>query len=159
MNGCTGRPARRPAAARGAFALVALAAIAGACHHSRPSIAPPANPAPRTVSASPAVVAAPAVTAVPDSHPARPGLSALQHDVDAILAAPALARGYWGVLVKSLDTNDILYAMNARKLMMPASNMKIVTLAATAERLGWDYRYDTRVVTAAAVEDGSSTAI
>ena len=33
---------------------------------------------------------------------------------------------------------------------MPASNMKIVTLAAAAEKLGWDYRYETTVVAAGA---------
>lgn len=69
----------------------------------------------------------------------------LQHDIDALLAAPALGHSYWGVLVKSLKTGDALYTLNTRKLMMPASNMKIVTLAASAERLGWDYTYETRV--------------
>ena len=38
--------------------------------------------------------------------------------------------------------------------MIPASNMKIVTLAATAERLGWDYRYETDLLTAAPIESG-----
>ena len=52
-----------------------------------------------------------------------------------------LQHGYWGVLVKSLTNDETLYALNARKLLLPASNMKIVTLAAAAERLGWDYRY------------------
>ena len=32
--------------------------------------------------------------------------------------------------------------------MMPASNMKIVTLAAAAERLGWDYTYETQLLAA-----------
>jgi serine-type D-Ala-D-Ala carboxypeptidase/endopeptidase (penicillin-binding protein 4) len=79
----------------------------------------------------------------------------LQHDLDAILAAPSLERGYWGVLVKSLDTNDTLYALNAHKLMMPASAMKIVTLAASAARLGWDYQFNTRVLAAGPIAAGS----
>ena len=37
---------------------------------------------------------------------------------------------------------------------MPASNMKIVTLAAAAERLGWDYHYETRLLAAGPVEGG-----
>jgi serine-type D-Ala-D-Ala carboxypeptidase/endopeptidase (penicillin-binding protein 4) len=65
-----------------------------------------------------------------------------------------LARGYWGVLVKSLKSGETVYALNARKLMMPASNMKIVTLAASADRLGWDYTYTTRFVIVGRVEDG-----
>src|SRR3954470_1293223 len=70
-------------------------------------------------------------------------LRRLYHDVDEILSTPTLERGYWGVLVKSLATGDTLYALNARKLMMPASTLKLVTLAAAAERLGWDYSYET----------------
>ena len=77
----------------------------------------------------------------------------LQHDIDALLAAPELERGSWGVLVKSLDHDDTLYSLNARKLLMPASNMKIVK-AAAAERLGWDYTYETRVLGVGAIDAG-----
>jgi D-alanyl-D-alanine carboxypeptidase/D-alanyl-D-alanine-endopeptidase (penicillin-binding protein 4) len=38
--------------------------------------------------------------------------------------------------------------------MMPASNMKIVTLAAAAEILGWDHRFTTTVETSAPIEGG-----
>ena len=65
-----------------------------------------------------------------------------------------MEQGLWGVEVKSLDTGRVLYALNARKLMMPASNMKIVTLAAAAEQLGWDYRFKTTLETTAEVENG-----
>ena len=58
----------------------------------------------------------------------------------------------WGVQVKSLDTGRTLYSRNAGTLMMPASNMKIVTLAAAAETLGWDYRFKTTLETTGAVE-------
>ena len=65
-----------------------------------------------------------------------------------------MEQGLWGVVVKSLDSGKVLYALNARKLMMPASNMKIVTLAAAAEALGWDYRFKTTLETTADVENG-----
>src|SRR6185295_3518932 len=91
----------------------------------------------------------------PSAHPAAPALVSLQHDLDAVLAQPALAHGYWGVLVKSLKTGETLYAVNAGKLMMPASNMKIVTLAAAAEKLGWDYRYETTVAAAGSIDGGT----
>ena len=65
-----------------------------------------------------------------------------------------MAQGLWGVEIKSLETGRIVYALNARKLMMPASNMKIVTLAAAAEALGWDYRFTTVLETTAPIEDG-----
>jgi serine-type D-Ala-D-Ala carboxypeptidase/endopeptidase (penicillin-binding protein 4) len=79
----------------------------------------------------------------------------LQHDIDAILARPALERTFWGVLVRSLEANDTLYALNAGKLMMPASNLKIVTLAVAAERLGWAYTFETRLVGTGPITDGS----
>src|SRR5262245_4421265 len=63
-------------------------------------------------------------------------------------------RAYWGVLVTSLRTNEPLYALNARKLMLPASTMKIVTLAATAARIGWDYSFETQLVAGGPIHDG-----
>src|SRR5204863_4539056 len=94
----------------------------------------------------------PSATALPG--PAVDTLQQLQHDLDTLLAAPALERGTWGVLVRSLSRDDSLYSLNAHKLMMPASNMKIVTLAVAAERLGWDFSYETRLVADGAVHDG-----
>ena len=79
---------------------------------------------------------------------------ALQRDIDAALSRPEFARSYWGVVVQSLRSGDTLYSMNARKLMMPASNMKIVTLAAAAEKLGWDYTYETTVRAVGPIENG-----
>jgi len=58
------------------------------------------------------------------------------------------------VLVRTVASRDDLYALNAGKLMMPGSAMKIVTTAAAAERLGWDHRFETRVVTSAPIESG-----
>src|SRR3954464_13307005 len=71
----------------------------------------------------------------------------LQHDIDAILGAPALQRGFWGVVVKPVDRDETWYSLNAGKLMMPASTLKVVTLAAAADKLGWDFRYETKVFT------------
>src|SRR5262249_12401487 len=84
-----------------------------------------------------------------------PALFSLVNDIDDILAAPALERSYWGVFVRSLKTDEVLYARNARKLMMPASNLKIVTLAAAAERLGWDYTYGTRGIADGPINSGT----
>jgi D-alanyl-D-alanine carboxypeptidase/D-alanyl-D-alanine-endopeptidase (penicillin-binding protein 4) len=81
----------------------------------------------------------------------------LQHDIDDILAAPALEHSIWGVLVTSLakpGDDETLYSVHARTLLMPASNMKIVTLAATAARLGWDFHYETRILAAGPIEGG-----
>lgn len=68
--------------------------------------------------------------------------------------APALNRSLWAVMVQSLDSGEVLYRLNSAKLVMPASNMKIVTLAAAAERLGWDYTFETRLLAAGPIENG-----
>jgi D-alanyl-D-alanine carboxypeptidase/D-alanyl-D-alanine-endopeptidase (penicillin-binding protein 4) len=80
---------------------------------------------------------------------------ALRRDIDALLDAPALEHSYWGVVVKSLKSGETVYERNGRRLMMPASNMKIVTLAAAADRLGWDYTYETQVFTSGPIEAGT----
>ena len=74
------------------------------------------------------------------------GATRLQQEIEVILEDGALERSQWGIVVKSLDTDETLYALNGGKLLMPGSTMKIVTLAVAAERLGWDYVFETRVV-------------
>ncbi|HEY3044180.1 MAG TPA: D-alanyl-D-alanine carboxypeptidase/D-alanyl-D-alanine-endopeptidase [Vicinamibacterales bacterium] len=113
---------------KGALALVLLLGVS-ACHATpRPAVVP----APRTAG----------------------GFSQVQRDIETILAAPSLTRSYWGVLVKSAKNSDTLYSLNPGKLLMPGSTIKIVTLAAAAERLGWEYVYDTRLVAAGSIDAG-----
>ena len=93
---------------------------------------------------------APAPAARPDAS----ALTSLRRDLDAILAQPTLERGYWGVLVKSLSSGETLYERDARKLLMPASAMKIVTLAAAAAKLGWEHTFETSLFTAGPIDGG-----
>ncbi len=65
-----------------------------------------------------------------------------------------MARGVWGVDIRSLDTGEQLFERDAGRLMMPASNMKILTLAVATRVLGWDYRFITTLETFAPVEGG-----
>ena len=86
----------------------------------------------------------PAAAPRPSAQP----LAQLRQDIDATLSAPELQATQWGILVQSLGPDaGTVYALNERTLMMPASSLKIVTLAAAAERLGWDFSYETRLVT------------
>jgi D-alanyl-D-alanine carboxypeptidase/D-alanyl-D-alanine-endopeptidase (penicillin-binding protein 4) len=78
----------------------------------------------------------------------------LRSQLATVFNAPVTAHGTWGVHVRSLDRAEVLFELNANKLMMPASNMKILTLAATAERLGWDHTFTTTLETHAAIENG-----
>lgn len=78
----------------------------------------------------------------------------LRTGLDELLAAPGLETGVWGVLVRSLASEETLYSVNARKLLMPASSLKVATLAVAAERLGWDFRYETRLLASGTIGKG-----
>src|ERR1035438_1010017 len=67
--------------------------------------------------------------------------------VAAVLSAPDLARGFWGIEVVSLSTGKTLYAQNADKLFTPASNTKLFTTAAALALIGPDYKFRTTVET------------
>lgn len=87
--------------------------------------------------------------------PRAPGaLASLQNDVTALVASPDLKHASWGILVRSLRRDETLYSLNAARLLLPASNMKLVTMAAAAERLGWHYTFETRIVAGGPVESG-----
>jgi D-alanyl-D-alanine carboxypeptidase/D-alanyl-D-alanine-endopeptidase (penicillin-binding protein 4) len=72
-------------------------------------------------------------------------LAELQTQISAILAKPELAPATIGVKVASLDSGRVLFEENAIKLLRPASNMKIYTVATALDRLTPDYRFTTSV--------------
>lgn len=84
-----------------------------------------------------------------------PSPSTVGSDADARLGAAFDARfaaadrtALWAVRLERLEaagTPRVLASRNDDRLMVPASNMKIVTLATAAARLGWDYRFRTRL--------------
>ena len=139
-------------------AIVLAAALAPACAgHPGPML--PADGAPTRRPRNPARVgeATPTLVAGPTARQAKadePGLRQLREDLTRVFGAPIMARGVWAVDIRSLDTGQPIFALNPGKLTMPASNMKIVTLATAAEILGWDYRFTTTLEANAPVENG-----
>lgn len=69
----------------------------------------------------------------------------LQTRISEILAKPELAPAVVGVKITSLDTGRVLFQENATKLLRPASNMKLYTVAAALDKLSPDYRFKTVV--------------
>src|ERR1043165_8473452 len=69
----------------------------------------------------------------------------LQTRISQILAKPELAPAMVGIKVTSLDSGRVLFESNAEKLLRPASNMKIYTVATALDRLSPDYRFTTSV--------------
>jgi D-alanyl-D-alanine carboxypeptidase/D-alanyl-D-alanine-endopeptidase (penicillin-binding protein 4) len=88
----------------------------------------------------------------PDPHSSF--LTRLHRDIDALVSTPALQHATWGIVARSLDTGETLYSRNPRTLLVPGSNAKIPTLAAAAERLGWNFSYETRVLAVGAIDFG-----
>ena len=83
--------------------------------------------------------------------------SALVADLDAILASPVVARALLGVKIESLRTGEVLYSRNSDKLVVPASNMKLLTMSVAADRLGWNHRFETRLEAAGDIAGGTLT--
>jgi serine-type D-Ala-D-Ala carboxypeptidase/endopeptidase (penicillin-binding protein 4) len=81
-----------------------------------------------------------------------PPLEALRSDLSATFDDPSL-NALWAVKVQALESGETLFERNARVLVMPASNMKIVTMAVSAVELGWDFRFKTRLETAGGIQD------
>ena len=71
--------------------------------------------------------------------------------IDTLLAQPALEHAQIALVVRSLSSGETLYRVNGAKLLLPASTMKVVTSAVAADRLGWHYRFETRLLAAGQV--------
>jgi serine-type D-Ala-D-Ala carboxypeptidase/endopeptidase (penicillin-binding protein 4) len=99
-------------------------------------------------------VSAHAAQRAPAGRRPAPGPRPLASTLNRIFNDPSLDSSYWSVVVRSLATGRTIFSRNADKLMMPASNMKVVTLAAVAERLGWDHRFETHIVSEAPITEG-----
>ena len=78
----------------------------------------------------------------------------LKADLAAVFDGGQFERSFWSVLVRHVDGGTDVYSLNSGKLMMPGSAMKIVTLAAAAEVLGWDHRFETKVASTAPLDGG-----
>ena len=72
-------------------------------------------------------------------------IAELQTRIAEVLAKPELSPAMVGIKVVSLDTGRVLFEEDADKLLRPASNMKLYTVAAALDRLSPDYRFSTSV--------------
>ena len=81
--------------------------------------------------------------------------SPLHAELDTIFNDPRFTRALWGVRIESLRDGRVIYARHSDKLVVPASNMKLLTMAVTAARLGWDFRFETRLEAVGTIVDGT----
>ena len=68
-----------------------------------------------------------------------------QTELQKILQKPEYFNSTVGIQIVDLQTGGALFEMNAGKLMIPASVMKIITSATALEMLGADYRFQTKI--------------
>jgi serine-type D-Ala-D-Ala carboxypeptidase/endopeptidase (penicillin-binding protein 4) len=87
--------------------------------------------------------------------PAVEGLAALRQSIDSMLDAPDVRHARWGVLIVDPARGDTLYARDAGKLLVPASNQKLLTAAVSLDVLGPDYRFPTPVLRTGELRDST----
>jgi D-alanyl-D-alanine carboxypeptidase/D-alanyl-D-alanine-endopeptidase (penicillin-binding protein 4) len=80
--------------------------------------------------------------------------AALRARITSLIAAPSFRTATWAVLAVDPERHDTLYAHNASLLMVPASNMKIVTSALALSQLGGDFRFTTTFSAHGTVSNG-----
>jgi D-alanyl-D-alanine carboxypeptidase/D-alanyl-D-alanine-endopeptidase (penicillin-binding protein 4) len=123
---------------------IALSALAPfvtvSAQRERRTETPAPSPSPTAV-----VEASPAPTPVVVAATPTTSLAELQGRISQILQKPELAPAMIGVKVVSLDSGKVLFEENAAKLLRPASNMKLYTVAAALDRLSPDFRFVTSV--------------
>lgn len=111
-------------------------------------VTPPtaASPTP-TPTPTPEPPATPTPTPTPSARVANTTrtLPALQASISDVLRRPELEAAMVGIKVVSLDSGKVLFEENAKKLLRPASNLKLYTVAAAIDRLTPDYRFQTSV--------------
>ena len=112
--------------------LILVATVSAAC----------ATSGAKTTTASAAAAPVPVTTvgAAPSETISR---ATLRHVIDSLVAQSQFRNSHFGVLIVDPEKGDTLYSLDAGKLFMPASNMKIVTGATALAQLGPDFTYRT----------------
>lgn len=85
------------------------------------------------------IIAAVMSLALASGHARAETLREVQNRVAGVLAHPALLGAQVGALAVSLDREGEIYRFHAEQPLIPASNMKLVTVATALELLGPEY--------------------
>src|SRR3989338_2164268 len=69
----------------------------------------------------------------------------LKQGIDHILNNRCLSNGKVGIKIVSLKTGEVVYQRNSNELLIPASNVKLITTAAALSKLKSDYKFKTTI--------------
>jgi D-alanyl-D-alanine carboxypeptidase/D-alanyl-D-alanine-endopeptidase (penicillin-binding protein 4) len=72
-------------------------------------------------------------------------LEQLNQDITAATTAPGVQRATWGIAVDSLDWDERVFELNPATRLVPASTVKLISVASAAEAVGWDFTFETTV--------------
>lgn len=126
-----------------------------------PSATPP-PPRPRVIvtepTPSPSPTVTPTITPTPSPTPAMQvqTLASLQAKIRGRMLSANVARGRVGIKILSLNSGKVIFENDPEKYFTPASNMKNFTVATAFERLGPNFRFETKAF-ANALPDSSGT--
>jgi PBP4 family serine-type D-alanyl-D-alanine carboxypeptidase len=71
-----------------------------------------------------------------------------------VMERPEFAHATWAMEFLDLETGQPVLGVNARKLMVPGSTTKLLTMGTALEVLGADHRFTTRVYRTGPIQDG-----
>ncbi len=77
----------------------------------------------------------------------------LSDKIDQIVEGEYARTAFWGIYIQDLNSGRILYRRNEDKLLIPASNQKLITTATALDVLGSDYRYQTTLYLDGEIQD------
>lgn len=82
------------------------------------------------------------------------GSGSLALEIDRLLSDPSFSQAFWSIKIQELSGGKTVYERNPDRLVMPASNVKLITTATALRVLGPGYRPITRLYAAGEVADG-----
>ena len=83
----------------------------------------------------------------------KPEAAQVQEAIESIISDPAVENAVIGIYAIS-GNGRMLADINARTMMVPASNMKLISTGTAIHKLGPDYRFETAIGHDGAIEDG-----
>jgi serine-type D-Ala-D-Ala carboxypeptidase/endopeptidase (penicillin-binding protein 4) len=72
-----------------------------------------------------------------------PSQDVIQRKIDSLVNSPFLENGFFGISIKSVNSDKNIVEYNAKKSLQPASTMKLISTATALIALGEDYKYST----------------
>ena len=80
--------------------------------------------------------------------------SGIRERIEAVAADPAFSQAVVGICARKADGTPLV-EMNSETMMLPASNMKLISTGAALHALGTDMQFETRLGYDGTVEDGT----